>query len=1410
VLTDDPSVGGSADPTVTPIARADLALTGKTDGVTTINPGQDLTYTINYANHGRAASNAVITETVPTGTVFKSAGSSAGWSCADGSIAGTSCTLTLGAVPSTGGGSTGSKTFVVTVINPAAAGLGSISNTASIADTVVYEPDITPLDNSATDNNTVLNAAPDLTVSSKSDGVTNTTPGSTLTYTINYANTGNQGAANVVLTETVPTGTVYVAAGSSAWSCANGSPGGTTCTLTIGTLNGGGASGTATFIVTVNSPAAAGLASIVNTASIDDDHANGADATPANNSKTDTDTLDAAPDLTLTKTPDVSTIAPGQPIVYTLNYANVGNQAAANVVITETVPANTTFTTAGSSAGWSCANGSPGGTTCTLSLGTVGAGTNGTKTFAVTVVDPIPGGTTQVTNVATIADDGANGADPTPANNSTGNVTIGVCLNPAVVTNINDSGSGSLRQSLVDVCDGGTITFNLGAGSHTITALSTLVIGKNVTITNTLSGTNGPVTVTANGGNFRVFSVDSPVTTASISGLTVTGASATGFSGGGLLAQSGTVTLTNMLFTGNTVINGSGGALGVTSGATLNVRNTTVSGNTATSGGGIYNNGGTLNLLNVTVTNNTADGNIGGGPIGGAGAVGGGIETGGGIATNIKNSIVAANSATSGANVSGTITDQGNNILTGDPRIAALANNGGLTRTHALLIDSPALDGGDNAAATAAGLTTDQRGAGFNRILDSADANTTQTVDIGAYEADPTVEDISNKTTAEDTALPQFSFNVGDAATAFDSITAVATTNPTLVATITVGPGADSSKRTLDITPASNQSGTATITVTVTKTVSGTTLSMTDTFVLTVTAANDPPDAVDDSATVNEDSGANAINVLSNDTFAPDTGETLTITAKTNGANGTVAITGGGTGLTYTPNANYFGSDSFTYTISDGNGGTDTATVNVTVTGINDVPSFTKGADQTVNEDAGAQTVNPWTTTFSAGPNESGQAVDFIVSNNNNALFSAQPAISPTGVLTYTPAANASGVATVTVQIHDNGGTAGGGVDTSASQTFTITVNPVNDVPSFTKGADQTVNEDAGAQTVNPWATALSAGPADEAGQTLSFTVTNNNNALFSVQPAVSSTGVLTYTPAPDANGTALVSVKIVDNGGTANGGVDTSAVQTFNINVTAVNDAPSFTKGPDQVAGGAFPQTAVNWATNILAGPPDESTQTLNFIVSNNNNALFTTQPAIDPSGTLTYTPAFGANGTATVSVQIHDNGGTANGGIDTSAIQTFVITVNPIGWTTTADSGVTEDESNPEKPTYTNFTANLNAGSAAGAYVLRYNITAIGNLTSVGAANTRLRVRFRDEGAGSRVTVAIMRSPITGGASTLGTVFDSNTFAGDANYQTQEVLMPAINFDFTQYVYWLEVTMTKDTTANTPGFGLAQINQQ
>ncbi len=118
----------------------------------------------------------------------------------------------------------------------------------------------------------------------------------------------------------------------------------------------------------------------------------------------------------------------------------------------------------------------------------------------------------------------------------------------------------------------------------------------------------------------------------------------------------------------------------------------------------------------------------------------------------------------------------------------------------------------------------------------------------------------------------------------------------------------------------------------------------TATVTVTVTAVNDPPVAVNDSVTVAEDSGATVVDVLANDSIAPDAGETLTVTAVTQPANGTVTLVGGV--VSFTPAANFNGTTSFTYTISDGNGGTATATVTVTVTPVNDPPNAVDDASR--------------------------------------------------------------------------------------------------------------------------------------------------------------------------------------------------------------------------------------------------------------------------------------------------------------------------------------------------------------------------------------------------------------------------------------------------------------------------------
>ncbi|KAB2933813.1 MAG: tandem-95 repeat protein [Candidatus Contendobacter sp.] len=522
-----------------------------------------------------------------------------------------------------------------------------------------------------------------------------------------------------------------------------------------------------------------------------------------------------------------------------------------------------------------------------------------------------------------------------------------------------------------------------------------------------------------------------------------------------------------------------------------------------------------------------------------------------------------------------------------------------------------------------------------------------------------------------------------------------------------VGP-AISPAGVLTYTPTAGASGTATITVTLSDNGSGVApnvnTSAAQTFVITVTAVDDPPVGVNDLATVAEDAPATAIDVLANDTD-PDGGPRAITSVQTPSTQGgTVVITNSGADLTYQPALNYCNTppgvtfDTFTYTLTPGSA---SATVSVTVTCVDDPPavdlngpaagidftaSFTEGGGAVAIVDAAALT-----TSDLDSPNLASATVTLtnLVDTGQETLAVDPATVAPTvsaitanynggtGVLALTGPATLAQFQTALRSLTYNNGSANpdqtarvisvvvnDGASNSPVATSTVTVNAINSAPSFTNGANPPVDEDAGAQTVNPWATAINDG--DGGGQTLTFNITGNTNpGLFSAGPAISPAGVLTYTPAADANGAATITVTLSDDGGTANGGVDTSAPQTFVINVTAVNDAPSFIKGPDQtVLENASAQTVSPWATALSAGPTDEAGQTpFTFNVTGNTNpGLFSAGPAISPTGVLTYTPAPGQSGVATVTVTLSDTGSNTPPNVNTSAAQNFTITVTAV----------------------------------------------------------------------------------------------------------------------------------------------------
>lgn len=1562
VLTDDlPGTIAPNEPTITPLSRLDLKLT-KTDNVTTTTPGSTLTYVITYSNPGHSASGVVLTETVPVGTTFNAAGSDVNWvETPSGSGI---YKLSLGTLAS---GASGTKNFAVTVNNPAAAGLNSILNTASIADDGSYEPDVNPSDNTAIDTDT-LNAAPVFTFS-KTDGVTSTTPGSTLTYALNYSNTGNQNATGVVLTETVPVGATYTTTGSSSWSCANGSPAGTVCTLNVGNLNAGVAASTATFAVVVTNPAAAGLASIINNASIADDGANSPSAITA--SASDTDTLNAVPDLALSKMADTTNAAPGQVITYTLNYANTGTQGATGVVITETVPTHTTFDSAASAPTvWSCANNSAAGTTCTTTIGALaGGGANGVVKFAVKVVAPLPGGATQISNTATIADDGANGADSNTANNTTGSVTTpldtaptlgtyadttvlvseGTTVTPSVapaddkpgftvgvtapgftggltvdqitgvvsITNaapagiytvtvtatdsisqtatrtfqltVNKSGTttalvSSMNPSFVsqnvtftatvassttvtgtptgsvDFFDGATLicddaplsgagvatcstsTLSIAGSPHSITATyngdatfntstsnsvsQTISLSLNLTVndggdaadlvldgicdtdagtvgdqctlraaiqetnnapsadsisfslpansTITLStalndidgdlGITGPgaamLTVersTAGGTpDFRIFKINSGKTVI-ISGLTITNGNSVGDNGGGIF-NSGTLTINASTVSGNNANQGGGiysaGGLtirestvsgntslnqggGILSFGTMDITNSTVSNNSAAlAGGGISVNPGTATLTNVTVTNNRADSDNNG-----TGAGGGIVQSGGTTAIIVlHNTIVAGNfnengatdanddisgavDATSSFNLIGDGTgmtgithgSNGNQIGTlGTPieaRLGLLASNGGPTQNHALLPGSPALDAGSNIAATNAILTTDQRGAGFNRFADSDDAGTTATVDIGAFEVQVALSDIIDQATNEDAVNLQVNFNVSNGVTSAD---VTATSSDTAIVPNPVVSGA-ASPLTLTINPVANKFGAVTITVTVTS--GGQT--MTDTFVLTVNAVPDQPSVTAGSTTEDNITPAGQL-VISRNAVDGSEVSHFQISGITGGTlfqnNGTTPIANGefitfaqgNAGLRFLPAPNSVVNGSFTVQGSVGNvtASGPTAIATITVNSVNDQPTLDVITPNPLNilEDAAVQ--NVWLSGITDGGAE-GQTLVVTATSSNTGLI-PHPTVtytSPngTGSISFAPVANKNGgPVTITVTVTDNGGTANGGIN-SSQHTFTVNVTGVNDAPTFQIPANPpAVNEDAAAQTVNSFATSFQPGPAtatDEGTQTLvGYTVTQTTttgNLSFISGPSINNAGTLTYTPTGNTSGTATFNVVATDSGSGTAPNVNQSAPISFTITVNAVNDGPVNTvPGAQSVNENAtlvfnaansnlisiadldadsgqmqITLTAINGTISLsttaglaftVGDGTSDTTMTFTGTIMNVNAAL----------NGLTFTPTASYVGSASVQISTSDQGNTGSGGALTD---TDTINITVIGGGTLAFSAAT-----------------------------------------------------------------------------------------------------------------------------------------
>lgn len=193
--------------------------------------------------------------------------------------------------------------------------------------------------------------------------------------------------------------------------------------------------------------------------------------------------------------------------------------------------------------------------------------------------------------------------------------------------------------------------------------------------------------------------------------------------------------------------------------------------------------------------------------------------------------------------------------------------------------------------------------------------------------------------------------------------------------------------------------------------------------------------------------------------------------------------------------------------------------------------------------------------------------------------------------LVYAPDAGYAGDDGFTFTVSD-------GLATSAPAGVAITVEPVNHAPSFVRGPNLTVVATAGPERFPGWATGISAGPPNEASQALRFVVAGDSNpGVFSQEPALSSAGDLTFAPNAASSGSTTVTLVLVDDGGTANGGVDTSPPQAFTISVVRPVVRPPRVTPPSVQATNVT--TDEDTATTVILAATDPAGGVLAFSVT-------------------------------------------------------------------------------------------------------------------------------------------------------------------------------------------------------------------
>jgi hypothetical protein len=634
---------------------------------------------------------------------------------------------------------------------------------------------------------------------------------------------------------------------------------------------------------------------------------------------------------------------------------------------------------------------------------------------------------------------------------------------------------------------------------------------------------------------------------------------------------------------------------------------------------------------------------------------------------------------------------------------------------------------------------TDELGATTNRMF---------TVTVLPLNDAPTITAIANPPPIdEDTSTAELPFTIGDVETLPANLTLTgASSNPTLVPVANIdfsGTGAD---RAVRVTPATNQTGTATITVTV----SDGAATDNATFVVTVNQVNDSPVISGiASRAVNEDTSTGAIpfNIID-----VENAGALTLTATSSNPalaptnNFVFAGTGTNRTVTILPVTNQFGTADITLTVSDGSL-TDTSTFTLTVNAVNDSPTLTALSNITTNEDAG-QIVVPLNGISTGAANED-QLLTLVVSNSNPAIVQivATNYVSdqPTGTLLLETVENAVGSSTISVTIRD-----GGTSNNVVTRSFTVTTTAVNDPPVISSISDQATDEDIAVVgipfTISDVETAaisltLSAGSSDPAivpVGNITFGGTGNNRTV-NVRPATNQAGPVTIT------------VMVSDAG--------TSASSSFALTIHPINDLPRFvTPAGDRT----IPEdTSANIPFTI--GDVETAATALGVVVTASSNPVLAPLAGISIDGT-------GSNRTVRIFPVTNEIGSsmitlTLSDGIAT-VTDSFLFTVTNINdapriLTQIPDQTIAEDTATAVLP-FTVDDEETAAGSlAVSGASSNPTLVPVGNIAFTGAGSASRTVRVTpaaNQFGSATITVNVSDGVVTGSESFLVTVTSVN----------------------------------------------------